>query len=136
MFPVTAATASMEARPMNACPYLDIVTEHHCQRSVVRPQGELDVSNRHLLRDAITGALERHPPALVVDLSGLSFIDCAGLSVLVWAHNRLAGHGPGLVLAGGTPIVQQLLRLTGLDAYLHVRTPEALDDDPGEGAYV
>jgi anti-sigma B factor antagonist len=121
---------------MNARPYLGIVTEHHGQRSVVRLRGELDVSNRHLVRDAIASALERHPSALTIDLSELSFIDCAGLSVLVWAHNRLAGHGPGLVLAGGTPIVRQLLRLTGLDAFLHVRTPEALDDDPDEGVYV
>ena len=109
---------------MNAYPYLAIITEHHSQRSVLRLQGELDVSSRDRLRRAISKALERHPPILVVDLSGLSFTDCAGLSVLVWAHRRLAGHRHQLVITGANPIVRRLLHLTDLDTYLHLSTPE------------
>jgi anti-anti-sigma factor len=124
MFPVTAVLAPTEARPVNASTYLAIIAERHRQRSVLRLQGELDVSNRDRLRHAISSALERHPPILVVDLSGLNFTDCAGLSVLVWAHKRLAGRGHQLIITGANPIVWQLLHHAGLDTYLHLTTPE------------
>ena len=136
MFPVTAVIASTEARPMNASAYLAIITELDGQRSVLRLQGELDVSNRECLRRAISSALECHPPILVVDLSGLGFTDCAGVSVLVWAQKRLAGQGRGLVITGTRPVVRRLLRLTDLDTYLHLSSPEALNDDPDGSAYI
>jgi anti-anti-sigma factor len=103
---------------------------------VLRLRGELDASNNDRLRRAISTALELHPPVLVVDLSGLCFTDCAGLSVLVWAHKRLAARGQELVVTGGRPMVRRLLHLTGLDTYLHHSTLDALDDSPGESTYV
>jgi anti-sigma B factor antagonist len=115
MFPVTAVIAPTEARPMNASTYLAITAEHHRQRSVVRLQGELDVSNRDRLRQA----------TLVVDLSGLNFTDCAGLSVLIWAHKRLAGRGHQLVITGANPIIRRLVNLADLDTYLHLSTPRS-----------
>jgi anti-sigma B factor antagonist len=136
LFPIAMVTASTEAQRMNAYTYLAIVTEHHSQRSVLLLQGELDVSNRDRLRCAISKALERHSPILVVDLSGLSFTDCAGLSALVWAHQRLAGHGHQLVITGAKPIVRRLLHLTGLDTYLHLSTPKTPNDNPTDSGHV
>lgn len=121
---------------MNASAYLAIITELDGQRAVLRLQGELDVSNREGLRRAISTALERHPPILVLDLSGLSFIDCAGVSVLVWAHKRLAGRGHGLVITGARPIVRRLLRLTDLDTYLRLSSPGTLNGNPDESAHI
>lgn len=103
---------------MNPTTHIAILTEYHDQRSVLRLRGELDASNRDHLRSAISSALENRPPVLVVDLSGLGFMDCAGLSVLVWAHKRLAGCGHRLIITGAKPVVQRLLHLTGLGIYL------------------
>jgi anti-anti-sigma factor len=64
----------------------------------------------------------------VVDLSGLDFADCAGISILVWAQKRLAAGGSELVVTGAKPIVRRLLQLTGLDTYLHLGTPESQND--------
>jgi anti-sigma B factor antagonist len=102
---------------------------------VLRLRGELDVSNRDRLHSAISSALEYHPSLLVVDLSGLDFTDCAGLSVLVGAHKRLAGCGHRLVITGANPAVQRLLHLTGLDTYLHLSTPETISGNPDEGSF-
>ena len=118
---------------MNPATHLAVITEHHAQRSVLWLQGELDISNRDQLRNAISCALENHPPLLVVDLSGLDFTDCAGLSVLVWAHKRLAGCGHRLVITGAQPAVQRLLHLTGLATYLHLSNPEAVGGSPDVG---
>jgi anti-sigma B factor antagonist len=120
---------------MNPTTHLAVTTEHHGQRSVLRLQGELDASNRDRLHSAISSALEHHPPLLVADLSGLDFIDCAGLSVLVGAHKRLAASGHRLLIAGAKPAVQRLLHLTGLDTYLHLSNPEAISGNPDKGIY-
>jgi anti-sigma B factor antagonist len=135
MSPVTALPLPTWALPMNPAAHLAVVTEHHGQRSVLRLHGELDASNRDHLRSAISSVLESHPLLLVVDLSGLAFTDCAGLSVLVWAHKRLAGCGHRLVVTGAEPAVRRLLHLTGLGTYLHLSTPEAISGNPDEGCH-
>ena len=49
----------------------------------------------------------------VVDLAAVSFIDAAGLGVLLGAHRRRAG---GLALRAPSRCVRRLLALTGHDA--------------------
>ena len=120
---------------MNPTTHLAVITEHHGQRSVLRLRGELDGSNRDRLHNAISSALEHHPPLLVVDLSGLDFTDCAGLSVLAGAHKHLAASGHRLLITGAKPAVQRLLHLTGLDTYLHLSTAETISGNPDEGIY-
>jgi len=101
--------------------YLVIIAEHHPRRSVLRLRGELDACGEARLRWAICAVLGDHPQrTLELDLSALTFADCAGLSVMVWAHKRLARQGQQLVITGARPLIRRLLRLTGLDAYLHL----------------
>jgi anti-sigma B factor antagonist len=108
---------------MPASPCL-VITTHHCgRRSVLRLRGELDVSTEDQLRLAIGSVMDHSPELLVVELSALGFMDCSGLSVLVWAHQRLAEQERQLLLTGAQPVVQRLIRLTGLDTYLHFSVP-------------
>ena len=106
--------------PVTAVSPFHTVTEHHGQRSLMRLEGELDVCGTDHLRQALADALHRAPKTLVADLSALGFTDCAGLAVLAWAHENLAGHGGELIITGCQPIVRRLLSLTGFDTYLHV----------------
>jgi anti-anti-sigma factor len=108
-----------KAPEMNPFHFLTI-TEHHGQRSLIRLEGELDVSSSDHLRQAILDALDRAPKTLIADLSALDFADCAGLSVLVWAHNIQARQGRELIITGCQPIIRRVLSLTGLNTYLHV----------------
>jgi anti-sigma B factor antagonist len=107
-------------RPVTAMSPLLILTEHHDQRSLMRLEGELDVCSTDQLRQAISRALDPAPKTLVADLSALGFADCAGLSVLAWAHEIQAAHGRELIITGCQPAVRRLLSLTGFDTYLHV----------------
>jgi anti-anti-sigma factor len=106
--------------PVTAVSPFSTVTEHYGQRSLMRLEGELDVCGTDRLRQAMTDALHRAPKTLVADLSALGFTDCAGLAVLVWAHQSLAGRGRELIITGCQPSVRRLLSLTGFDMYLHV----------------
>jgi anti-anti-sigma factor len=78
--------------------------------------GELDLAGVPAAREALLGGLA-YGRALEVDLGGLTFIDSAGLGVLV----RMAqANGPDQLrfLGPVTPAVGRVLTLTGLDDLL------------------
>jgi anti-sigma B factor antagonist len=108
----------MKGRTVVSSAYLIIVTEHRGRRSVLNLLGELDLCNKDLLAGAIGSAVERGARMLVVDLSGLDFMDCSGLSVLVETGKQLAEGQGQLVITGSQPIVRRLFHLMDLDSYL------------------
>jgi anti-anti-sigma factor len=64
---------------------------------VVHLEGELDLASRQLAYDA---CVAHKNPSVVVDLSGLTFIDCAGYGRLVTARDTLQLRGGELRLDG------------------------------------
>jgi anti-sigma B factor antagonist len=118
----------MTAPAVFSAPHLTIIAEHHPRRPVLRLLGELDLSNKGLFQDVIGGILAQRPQMLVLDLSGLVFMDGSGLSVLVSAHRHLAEDQRSLFVTGVQPIVRRLIALVGLNVRLHLSTPEAGQD--------
>ena len=104
------------------CPYLIVDTDHDEHGPVLRLRGELDLASKDVLETAMSAALDSRPQLLVTDLSELTFMDCAGASVLRRAHDRLAARKAQLLVTGTRPIVQRLFGLLGLDNYLNLRT--------------
>lgn len=58
-------------------------------------RGELDLTNVHELEDALASTGSR---AVVLDVSGLAFIDSAGLRAIDQANRRLAADGRVLLV--------------------------------------
>ncbi|WP_371614333.1 STAS domain-containing protein [Streptomyces sp. NBC_00454] len=82
---------------------------------VVRLSGEMDIGRvcqvRSLLLEAVTR--EGGPPEIVVDLSGLTFCDSAGLNVLLRARLQAVESGRTLRLAAPNAQMLRLLEITG-----------------------
>lgn len=55
---------------------------------------------------------------MIIDLSGVDFIDSSGLHLLLQTHQALEAAGAALVLLAPHEPVKGLLALTGLDRYL------------------
>ncbi|MET8148438.1 STAS domain-containing protein [Actinoplanes sp. NPDC005259] len=77
-------------------------------------RGEVDVLNVGKVRVSLEEALESRPRTIVVDLSGLSFIDSTGLGALTFGFQRARDAGIGFRLARPSPAVRQILVLSGL----------------------
>ena len=80
--------------------------------------GELDVFTaevRELLEECAEGACH-----VVLDMSQVTFIDSAGIALLVKTHKRLADIDRGLVILRPHPSVGRIIELTGLDQVLAV----------------
>lgn len=89
-----------------------------CVIAVVR--GECDVVTAPVLRERLLGLLAGRSTTLLLDLSGLDFLDCAGARVLLATGRRAALLGGALAIVAPAPPVARLLRLTGLDERLTV----------------
>lgn len=85
--------------------------------SVLQLYGELDLASAATF-EARLACAEAEPGALVIDLSGLDFIDSTGIAQLLAAHERARSNGRELVFLNGPPAVEKILRLTGLDQIL------------------
>lgn len=90
---------------------------------VVTVRGDLDVSTGHLLRKGLVDLIDGQGNlSLVLDVSRVSFIDSAGIGVLVGAHRRLRDKGGSLVLRAPSRQMAGVLDATGLSATLTVVT--------------
>jgi anti-anti-sigma factor len=76
--------------------------------------GELDLATRDLVEDALGEIGETAPRRLVLDLSGLTFIDASGLHLLLSLTQRCRRAGPALELVPGPPSVHEAFEITRL----------------------
>ncbi len=78
--------------------------------------GELDIASTATVHGAISRMLERASPgdAIVLDLSGLMFIDSTGLAEIILASQLCERDGHDFALVPGPRAVQRMFELTGL----------------------
>lgn len=84
------------------------------RNGVVRlfPRGEIDMATAPLLEEALAIVEESRPAALILDFSGITFMDSTGLHALVRAHGRASQRGRVLAVVNGGENVQRLFELT------------------------
>ena len=81
--------------------------------------GELDTSSTEALDAELLRAEESSAGRIVLDLSGVEFIDSSGLELLVIARRRSDPDPDRLRIRPGRDQVTRLLALTGIDELLH-----------------
>lgn len=87
---------------------------------VIAATGEIDRATAPELSGALRSATLEHAGPLLVDLCEVSFIDSAGISVLLNAHLRLLRQGRQLYLACPPSAVRRIFEITGLDETLSI----------------
>ena len=75
--------------------------------------GDIDVATARELNDNLQ-AVERSSRDVIVDLTGVGFIDAAALRVLILSHRRLAATGRHLTLYNVSGPPSRVLLLAGL----------------------
>lgn len=88
--------------------------------TLVLLDGEADVTNCNYLRDVLEAEVAKQPRTLVVDLSGLRFMDSSALHVILRANRTMDRQGGVLALARPREPVAKMLRLTAADQLLPV----------------
>jgi anti-anti-sigma factor len=77
--------------------------------------GEIDLATVPALRETLLGMVHDPIPAILdLDLAQVTFLDCAGIGVLVSARRAAAKAGRQMWITHPPPIVRLVLELTGL----------------------
>ncbi|MGP4003007.1 STAS domain-containing protein [Streptomyces sp. 8N706] len=96
--------------------------------ATVAVRGELDLVTGDRLLSCLFKAVDEHT-SVIVDLSGVTFLDCAGLRPLNDARRRAARMGRQLHLQGVPRTVTRVLRATGLESAFSI-APRPADTTP------
>ncbi|MHB8659958.1 MAG: STAS domain-containing protein [Solirubrobacteraceae bacterium] len=86
--------------------------------SAIQLTGECGLAQQQQLRVAIRKVLAARPGHVVLDLSGLSFIDSSGIDLVIELARRASRENVHLVINPGTPAVQRVFALCGLTTEL------------------
>jgi anti-sigma B factor antagonist len=80
--------------------------------------GELDLATTPELDRHLAGIDVTQITRLLIDLSGVTFMDSTGLSSIIRAHHLAESSGHTLVVRRGPHQVQRLFEVTGVDERL------------------
>src|SRR3954453_15162585 len=94
---------------------------------VLALSGNLDARSATEVREALGRAIDSGEGELVVDASGVDFVDATGLGVLLGAHRRATKAGRTMVLRDASPRLVRMLRLARLHRVFAVPSPRVAD---------
>ncbi len=111
-----AAYESSERPKLQSSPNISFALDRHGGCVVLRVEGEVDVSNADALGTNLRQLVETDH--VVVDLTGVTFMDSSGVSALIAAAKQAANSGTSMRVAGATRAVLLTLQIVGVDTYL------------------
>jgi len=82
---------------------------------VVEIRGEIDIQSAPGLRDELLRVIRRCGPQLDLDLTGVTFMDCAGLNVLLATRRRALLEQGWVRVVRASPRVRRMISLLALD---------------------
>lgn len=97
---------------------LTIRSERDGEIHTIRLIGELDLATADDVEGELARVEAKDAASIVLDLSGLAFMDSTGVRLIVNAHTRARADGRRLTLLRGQAAVQRVMELSGVDALL------------------
>ena len=85
------------------------------QPNVLPLEGEIDLHVSPRVESSLGSIIAKHPQHVVVDFSGVTFIDSSGLAVLIKAMQDIKEYGGKLTLAGINNDVRSIFEIARLD---------------------
>jgi anti-sigma B factor antagonist len=83
--------------------------------NVVALGGEIDLHQSQHVKDGINPLIENKTQRVLIDLSGVSYIDSSGIAVLIDALQRVQAYGGKLALCGLRETVKNIFEIARLD---------------------
>jgi anti-anti-sigma factor len=91
------------------------------QDAVVEAAGDIDLGRSQEFQQALLALVEENPKRIVVDLSGVPYMDSSGVASLVKLLSRVRKIGSSLYLVGMNDRVRSIFEITRLDKVFDIR---------------
>jgi len=82
--------------------------------------GEIDLHRSPEVKELLTPLVERKAPRILLDLSGVNYIDSSGLAVLIEALQRVLSYGGQLGIFGLQESVKSIFEIARLDQVFQI----------------
>jgi anti-sigma B factor antagonist len=83
-------------------------------------RGEIDLNEKPNVTARLDPLIEKQSAAIVIDLSGVSYVDSSGLAILVDALQRVQAYGGKLCLSGLQGNVAMVFQIARLDKIFRI----------------
>ncbi len=97
---------------------LDLISARDGDVHTLRLSGELDIATADRVEQELRTVEATDAGQIVLDLSGLTFMDSTGVRLVLSAHARAQADSNRLSLVRGSPAVQRVFELSGVDGTL------------------
>ena len=87
-------------------------------------EGEIDLHRSVRVERSLASMIRKKPDHLVVDLSGVTFIDSSGVAVLIRALQNIQEYGGKFSLRGMNDKVRPIFEIARLDQVFIIDSPE------------
>ena len=101
---------------------LRVSVRQQTTRTTLALDGELDLATAPTLRQHVVTQVAAGCRSMVLDLSGVTFLDSTGLGQIVATLKRLRSHDGELVIVVSDRRIRRVLELCDLDRILDLRT--------------
>ena len=100
---------------MNDGDRIEIKTRQVNDATILSPLGEIDLSRAPSFRTHISSVQSQRPKKLIIDLSGVPYMDSSGVATLVEAMQNARRNGGKLVLCAMHDKVRSIFEIARLD---------------------
>ncbi|MFI4871670.1 MAG: STAS domain-containing protein [Phycisphaerales bacterium JB061] len=100
---------------------LEITWDTRDGATILTPLGDVDLSRSPCLRNDIRKAFDSSPAKLVIELSGVSYMDSSGVATLVEAMQISRKSNAKLVLCSMTERVHSIFEIARLDQVFTIK---------------
>ncbi|MDX2226833.1 MAG: STAS domain-containing protein [Verrucomicrobiae bacterium] len=92
---------------------------------VISPSGEFDLASAPKARAVFDTVIGKKVPAVVIDFSGVSYIDSSGLATIIDVFQRTKKYQGRVALCGMSRVVQNVFEIAKLDSVFKIYPDQA-----------
>ena len=92
--------------------------EHYGSEAIIVLEGEFDMTGTERFWAFVDAALAAEPRAIIVDASGLEFVDSSGLLALMRARDAAVEVGTAFTIRNPSAALRRIVELAGLEELL------------------
>ena len=97
----------------NASPATPVLGQH--RPNVLLLEGDIDLHVAPVVTESLNAMIKRKPERIVIDLSRATYIDSAGIAMLILAMQEVEAYGGKFFLSGLQEPIRSILETSRLD---------------------
>src|SRR5260370_5964331 len=94
--------------------------QHQHRPNVLPLEGDIDLHVSPAVREALNAMIKKKPERIVIDLSRVTYIDSAGIAVLILAMQEVEAYGGKFFLSGLQETLRSIFETSRLERVFRI----------------